>query len=113
MFETLDFDDVDDFVLGITNPAQYEATYGVPGSLHGDFDGDGDLDFDDIPGFVEKLSGGGAAAQSGGSGGTELATEYSTSQEFAAKLDEVAGLAAEGLSQSERLIWAAILMQLK
>jgi hypothetical protein len=44
--------DVDDFVLGLVNGPQYEATYGVPAALAGDTDGDGDLDFDDIQGFT-------------------------------------------------------------
>ena len=48
----VDFDDIDDFVLGLTDPAIYEAMYGVPPTQRGDIDRDGDLDFDDIPSFV-------------------------------------------------------------
>ena len=55
----VDFDDIDDFVLGLNNPAEYLSNMGVPASLKGDTDGDGDLDFDDITGFVNILSGGG------------------------------------------------------
>jgi hypothetical protein len=51
----LDFDDVDDFALGLMDALRYEALYGVVPSSHGDMDGDGDLDFDDIPGFVDRL----------------------------------------------------------
>ena len=54
----IDFDDIDDFVLGLNNPAQYQSDRGVPASLKGDTDGDGDLDFDDITGFVDILGGG-------------------------------------------------------
>jgi hypothetical protein len=53
----VDFDDIDDFVLGLNNAAAYEDLYGVPPSLKGDTDGDSDLDFDDIAGFVTVLSG--------------------------------------------------------
>lgn len=53
----VDFDDIDAFVLGLNNPADYEAQFGVPPSLKGDEDGDGDQDFDDITGFVQRLTG--------------------------------------------------------
>jgi len=52
----VDFDDIDDLVLGLTNPTQYEDQFGIPPDLKGDTDGDGDLDFDDIPGFVDILT---------------------------------------------------------
>lgn len=55
----VDFDDIDDFVLGLNNPQQYEAMFGVPPALKGDTDGDGDQDFDDINGFVDILQPGG------------------------------------------------------
>ena len=55
-----DFDDIDDFVGALNDPAGYNSTYWHPASEHGDTDGDGDLDFDDITGFVDILSGGGA-----------------------------------------------------
>lgn len=51
----VDFDDIDDFVLGLQNPSDYEANFGVPPSFKGDTDGDGDQDFDDIGGFVDIL----------------------------------------------------------
>lgn len=51
----VDFDDVDDFVLGLADPEGYEALYGVPPVAKGDMDTDGDVDFDDIPGFVAEL----------------------------------------------------------
>jgi hypothetical protein len=54
----VDFDDIDDFVLGLNNPQAYEDIFGVPPELKGDIDGDGDLDFDDIDDFVGILSGG-------------------------------------------------------
>lgn len=53
----VDFDDIDDLVVGLTDPGQYEESYGVPPQLKGDTDGDGDLDFDDINGFVAILRG--------------------------------------------------------
>ncbi|MFV2069487.1 MAG: hypothetical protein ACC645_21185, partial [Pirellulales bacterium] len=58
----VDFDDIGDFVIGINDPAGYEATHGVPPWGSGDTDGDGDFDFDDIPGFVELLGGEGPLA---------------------------------------------------
>jgi hypothetical protein len=56
--QDVDFDDIDDFVLGLNNPAQYESKFRVAPSLKGDTDNDGDLDFDDIAGFVALLSSG-------------------------------------------------------
>jgi hypothetical protein len=56
-----DFDDIDDFVLGLNDPAAYEAQFGVHPALKGDTDGDDDLDFDDIVGFVDILSSGAVA----------------------------------------------------
>lgn len=54
----VDFDDIDDFALGLNDPQSYENMFGVPPSLKGDTDGNGALDFDDISGFVEILAGG-------------------------------------------------------
>lgn len=53
----VDFDDIDDFVLGLTDEASYEATFGLPPVMKGDTDNDGDVDFDDIDTFVQILSG--------------------------------------------------------
>jgi len=58
----VDFDDIGDFVIGINDPAGYQAAHGVPGWAAGDIDGDGDLDFDDIPGFAELLGNTGTPA---------------------------------------------------
>jgi hypothetical protein len=58
----VDFDDIDDFVLGLNNPAAYEDLYGIPPGVKGDTDDDDDLDFDDIAGFVAILQGGGGLA---------------------------------------------------
>ena len=55
----VDFDDIDDFVLGLNDPNTYRSTYWVESSQNGDIDMDGDQDFDDIAGFVGLLSGGG------------------------------------------------------
>jgi len=52
----VDFDDIDDFVQGLSDPAGYQASQGIPAALKGDTDSDADLDFDDIPGFVSILS---------------------------------------------------------
>ncbi len=53
----VDFDDVGPFVLGLRNPDEYQAAFGVRATLKGDIDGDGDLDFDDIGPFVDVLNG--------------------------------------------------------
>lgn len=55
--EDVDFDDIDDFVLALSDASAYFSTFGVPATLHGDIDGDGDQDFDDIQGFVPLLTG--------------------------------------------------------
>ncbi|MFV2065414.1 MAG: peptidylprolyl isomerase [Pirellulales bacterium] len=60
--DQVDFDDIDPFVLGLGDPAGYEAIYGVPATDNGDSDSDGDLDFDDIPPFVTLLGGVSVAA---------------------------------------------------
>ncbi len=52
----VDFDDIDDFILGLNDPPSYEAIYGVPPELKGDTDGDGDVDFDDIDDFIAILN---------------------------------------------------------
>jgi len=52
----VDFDDIDDFVVGLTDADGYLAEYGVPPALHGDADKDGDFDFDDIDDFIAQLS---------------------------------------------------------
>jgi T5SS/PEP-CTERM-associated repeat protein len=52
----VDFDDIDDFVLGLNNPEEYENQIGVPPETKGDTDGDGDMDFDDIDDFVSILT---------------------------------------------------------
>lgn len=52
----VDFDDIVGLVLGLNDADDYEALYAVPASIHGDTDGDDDLDFDDIEGFVDLLA---------------------------------------------------------
>jgi T5SS/PEP-CTERM-associated repeat protein len=52
----VDFDDIDEFVLGLNNPEEYENQVGVPPETKGDTDGDGDMDFDDIDDFVSILT---------------------------------------------------------
>ncbi len=52
---TIDFDDVDDFVLALTRPELYVDTYGVDPALHGDATQNGLFDFDDIPAFLDLL----------------------------------------------------------
>ena len=59
----VDFDDIDDFVLALNNPALYKSTYCVPGALPVDTDGDADHDFDDITGFVDILVSGSPGPQ--------------------------------------------------
>jgi glucose/arabinose dehydrogenase len=54
---TIDFGDINPFVLGITNPTLYESTYGVPPARTGDLDCNGALDFGDINLFVAALAG--------------------------------------------------------
>jgi len=53
----VDFDDIAPFNEGLTDPAKYFTDWGIGAYVHGDTDGDGDIDFDDIPGFVALLGG--------------------------------------------------------
>ncbi|MFV2070939.1 MAG: PEP-CTERM sorting domain-containing protein, partial [Pirellulales bacterium] len=54
----VDFDDIDPFVLGLNDAAQYTSDFGISPIAHGDTDRNGRFDFDDIPGFVDLLGGG-------------------------------------------------------
>ena len=54
----LDNGDADAFALAIRDPNSYTVDFflcGSPPTLHGNFDGDVDFDFDDITGFVSEL----------------------------------------------------------
>jgi hypothetical protein len=51
----LDFDDLDDFVLGLMDASAYEALHGVSPSTNGDMDRNSVFDFDDISSFAERL----------------------------------------------------------
>jgi hypothetical protein len=53
----VDFDDIDPFILALSDPAGYQAAYPGCARLLADDDGDGDVDFDDINPFVAKISG--------------------------------------------------------
>ncbi len=39
----VDWDDVDDFVLGLSDALAYESIHGLPPAVHGDMDQDGDF----------------------------------------------------------------------
>jgi hypothetical protein len=54
---TVDFGDINPFVLAITDAAQYEAAFPGCYILHGDFNGNGVVDFGDINPFVAALTG--------------------------------------------------------
>ena len=56
------FDDIGPFVLALNYEIAYEMMYGVPPELHGDINGSGNHDFDDIDGFVALLFGGSVEA---------------------------------------------------
>jgi hypothetical protein len=51
----VDHRDIVDLAFALADSAAYRKRWGAPAGLAGDTDGDGDLDFDDIPGFVELL----------------------------------------------------------
>jgi YVTN family beta-propeller protein len=52
---SVDFDDIDPFVLALTSRDAYEAAYPDCEYAHGDIDQNGSVDFDDIDPFVELL----------------------------------------------------------
>jgi len=54
----IDFDDIDDLVVGLTAPLAYLASKGHGASATSDMDLDGDLDFDDIDDFIAQLEDG-------------------------------------------------------
>jgi hypothetical protein len=54
----VDFDDINPFVLALSNPNAWQAAYPECYLLNGDCNGDGVVDFDDINPFVAILSGG-------------------------------------------------------
>ena len=53
---SLDFDDINPFVLALSDPVLYQATYPDCDILAGDCNGDGDVDFKDINAFVGLLA---------------------------------------------------------
>ena len=53
----IDFLDINPFVLGLSDPAGYQAAYPNCNLLNGDINGDGVFDFQDINPFVALLSG--------------------------------------------------------
>ena len=55
-FEVLD--DIDDFLLAMTDPGAYETKFGVSALMTADFNGDSKIDGDDINEFVRRLKGG-------------------------------------------------------
>jgi V8-like Glu-specific endopeptidase len=54
---TVDFGDINPFVLALSNPATYAATFPNCDIMNGDINGDGSVDFGDINPFVALLSG--------------------------------------------------------
>ncbi len=59
----IDTDDINPFVLALTDPNSYVALYGLDPNDTGDCDGDGVLTVDDIQPFVGLLTGGGAVPE--------------------------------------------------
>jgi ligand-binding sensor domain-containing protein len=53
----VNFDDINPFVLALSDPAGYAAVYPNCNILNGDCNGDGGVNFDDITAFVALLSG--------------------------------------------------------
>jgi hypothetical protein len=55
--DTVDFGDINPFVLALTNPIEYAVMYPSCDILHGDLNDDGAVDFADINPFVQLLTG--------------------------------------------------------
>jgi hypothetical protein len=53
----VNFDDIDPFVLALSDPAGYAAAYPNCNLVSGDCNGDGQVNFDDIDAFVTRLGG--------------------------------------------------------
>jgi DNA-binding beta-propeller fold protein YncE len=53
----VNFDDINPFVVALSDPAAYQAAYPSCNIMNGDCNGDGFVDFDDINPFVALLSG--------------------------------------------------------
>ncbi len=56
-----DTDDINPFILAITDPNGYQAMYGLDPNLIGDCDSSGNMDTDDINPFVALITGGASA----------------------------------------------------
>ena len=56
----VNFGDTDPFVMALTNPTLYEATYPDCDIMHGDINGDGVVNFGDMDGYVALITGGGS-----------------------------------------------------
>jgi hypothetical protein len=57
---SVDFDDINPFVLALTGRQPYEAAYPNCNWFNGDCNCDGEVDFDDINCFVALLTSGGS-----------------------------------------------------
>jgi hypothetical protein len=55
----VDFDDINAFILALSDPATYHVAFPDCNILNADCNGDGVIDFGDINAFVWILSGGG------------------------------------------------------
>jgi hypothetical protein len=55
---TVDFDDIDPFILALSDPATYQIVYPNCNIMNGDLNCDNRVDFDDINPFVALLSSG-------------------------------------------------------
>ncbi len=54
---SVDFGDINPFVLRLSNPAAYQATFPDCPDANGDINGNGSVGFDDINPFIALLSG--------------------------------------------------------
>ena len=62
---SINFDDIDPFVLALVSQSGYESQYPDCNYFNGDIDGNGIVNFDDIDGFVDRLVLGGPADPTG------------------------------------------------
>ncbi len=121
--ESVDFDDVDPFVVALTGEENFDAAYpglGKSSRFHGDLDCDGYVDYDDVDPFVDRITEGCCDEECGECEGrdgggrlsaSELAAELASHiapQRYDALCDIIAEVAERQRNAQDAAYWLAV-----